>query len=123
MSINSRQKGARAERQWRDELREAGFKARRGQQFSGANGDADVVSEDLPLFHFEVKAVERLNLSDALAQAARDCGPKYPIVAHKKNREAWNVTMRAGVFFKLLRGDHLDDSAPSENSVVDDSAE
>jgi hypothetical protein len=34
--INSRQKGARGERQWRDELRAHGYDARRGQQFSGS---------------------------------------------------------------------------------------
>lgn len=107
MSINSRAKGARAERQWRDELREAGFHARRGQQYCGSNGDADVVSDDLPLFHFEVKAVQRLNLDAAMAQAKADCGPKYPVVAHRKDRGTWNITMPSGVFFKMLRGDHL----------------
>jgi hypothetical protein len=113
--INSRAKGARAERQWRDELREAGFQARRGQQYCGANGDADVVSDDLPLFHFEVKAVQRLNLDAAMAQAKADCGPKYPVVVHRKDRGTWNVTMPSGVFFKMLRGDHLGaDNAESE---------
>ena len=34
--MNSREKGKRGERQWRDELRANGYDARRGQQFSGS---------------------------------------------------------------------------------------
>jgi hypothetical protein len=34
--MNSREKGKRGERAWRDELRAAGYDARRGQQFSGS---------------------------------------------------------------------------------------
>ena len=45
--INSRQKGARGERQWRDELRANGYVARRGQQFSGSADSPDVVCNDL----------------------------------------------------------------------------
>ena len=73
--MNSREKGKRGERQWRDELREQGFHARRGQQFAGGPESPDVVSDDLPWAHFEVKAVERLNICDAMEQALRDCGP------------------------------------------------
>ena len=102
--MNSREKGKRGERQWRDELRENGYTARRGQQFSGSPESPDVVSEDLPWVHFEVKAVERLNIEDAMEQARRDCGGKIPIVAHRRNFRAWLVTMTAEVFFKFLRG-------------------
>ena len=41
--MNSRQKGARGERELASKLREYGYNTRRGQQYSGANGDADVV--------------------------------------------------------------------------------
>lgn len=109
MSINSRSKGARGERQWRDQLREAGYDARRGQQFSGANGDPDVVCEDLAFMHFEVKCVEKLNISKAMEQAQRDAKGKVPVVAHKRSREQWMVTLPADEFWPLLRGDHLDD--------------
>ena len=34
--MNSREKGKRGERQWRDELRANGYMARRGQQFAGS---------------------------------------------------------------------------------------
>jgi Holliday junction resolvase len=46
--MNSREKGKRGERQWRDELRAQGFAARRGQQFSGSPDSPDVVCDDLP---------------------------------------------------------------------------
>jgi hypothetical protein len=105
MSINSRAKGARGERQWRDELRANGYQARRGQQFCGSPDSPDVVCPDLDWIHFEVKAVERLNIQDAMEQAKRDCAGKVPIVAHRRNFWPWLVTMDAGTFFRLLRND------------------
>lgn len=103
--MNSREKGKRGERQWRDELRAQGFAARRGQQFSGSPDSPDVISDDLPWIHFEVKAVERLNIEDAMEQARRDCAGNVPIVAHKRSFRPWLVTMTAEVFFKFLGGD------------------
>jgi hypothetical protein len=44
--VNSRQKGARGERQWRDELRADGYEARRGQQFCGSAESPDVVCDE-----------------------------------------------------------------------------
>ena len=72
--MNSREKGKRGERQWRDELRANGYCARRGQQFAGSAESPDVVCDELPWIHFEVKAVERLNVQDAMDQARHDCG-------------------------------------------------
>ena len=46
---NSREKGARGERELARVLRQYGYNSRRGQQYSGANGDADVVG--LPGIH------------------------------------------------------------------------
>ena len=130
--MNSREKGKRGERQWRDELRANGYAARRGQQFAGSADSPDVVCEQLRWIHFEVKAVERLNIEDAMEQARRDCqaqngkrerqttspGPlspcgegndarmqKVPIVAHRRSFRPWLVTMTAETFFRLLRGD------------------
>ena len=109
--MNSRQKGARGERQWRDELRAQGFQARRGQQFSGSPDSPDVVCPALSWIHFEVKAVERLNIEEAMEQARRDARvapgghQKTPVVAHRRNFRPWLVTMEAETFFRLLRGD------------------
>jgi hypothetical protein len=101
--VNSRAKGARGERLWRDELREAGFTARRGQQFAGGTDSPDVICEELKNLHMEVKCVQSLNLDKACEQAERDAGLKAWIVAHKKDRKHWKVTMDAGTFFQLLR--------------------
>ena len=103
--MNSREKGKRGERQWRDELRSEGYAARRGQQFSGSPDSPDVISSDLPWIHFEVKAVERLNIEDAMDQARSDCAHKVPVVAHRRSFRPWLVTIRAEDFFKFLRGE------------------
>ena len=114
--MNSREKGKRGERQWRDELREHGYAARRGQQFCGSAESPDVVCDQLRWVHFEVKAVERLNIEEAMDQARKDAGrgksgerrkEKVPVVAHRRNFRPWLVTMEAGTFFRLLRGDFL----------------
>ncbi len=113
--MNSREKGKRGERQWRDELRANGYGARRGQQFSGSTDSPDVVCPGLAWIHFEVKSVERLNIEEAMGQARRDCRgssansrspmAKVPVVAHRRRFCGWLVTMEAETFFRLLRGD------------------
>ena len=90
--MNSRAKGKRGELALVRRLREYGFDVRRGQQFSGANGDADVVG--LPGIHMECKWVEKLNIWDAYDQANRDAKRgEIPIVCHKKNGTKWLVSM------------------------------
>ena len=101
--MNSREKGKRGERQWRDELRANGYHARRGQQYAGGGDSPDVVCDELSFFHFEVKAVERLNIEAAMDQARRDGKAKTPVVAHKRCHRPWLVTMDAATFFRLLR--------------------
>ena len=101
--MNSRAKGARGERLWRDELRAQGFTARRGQQFSGSPDSPDVICEELKALHQEVKFVQSLNLDKACEQAERDSRGKRWIVAHKKKNKAWKVTMSSDLFFALLR--------------------
>lgn len=90
---NSRQKGARGERELSKVLREYGYETRRGQQYSGANGDADVVG--LPCIHIECKRVEKLNLDKAMEQSISDARTdEVPVVMHRKDRHEWLVTMR-----------------------------
>lgn len=108
--INSRAKGARGERQLRDQFREAGFlKAHRGQQFSGLQGAPDVVVPELPSLHFECKCTERSNLYDWLAQAERDASGKgivsnlMPIVCHKKNQHEWVAILSLKDLLDLIR--------------------
>lgn len=100
--VNSRQKGARFERTLAAKLREYGYECRRGQQYSGANGDADVIG--LPGLHIEAKAVERLNLYDAMAQSKHDARQQeIPVVMHKKNNCKILVTLELGDFMTIYR--------------------
>ncbi len=113
--MNSRQKGKVGEREFASLLREHGFDARRGQQFSGGADSPDVVSEALAWLHVEVKRVQNLNLTDACVQAEGDCGGKPWIVAHRRNHAPWLITMRAETFFQLLRGELPPVAAPLAN--------
>lgn len=88
--MNSRNKGAKGERELAKVLRQYGYDCRRGQQYSGANGDADVVG--LPGIHIECKRVERLNIQDAVDQAKRDKrDDEIPAVFHRKNNREWEA--------------------------------
>lgn len=97
---DSRAKGARGERELAKKLREFGFHARRGQQYSGANGDADVIG--VPDIHIECKRVEKLNINKAMRQSLNDArqGEKA-VVMHKKNEEKWLVTMTLADWIEL----------------------
>lgn len=100
MAKNSRAKGAAGERELANVLKEHGYTARRGQQYCGANGDADVVGLDG--IHIECKRVERLNIDDAMAQAVEDAREdEKPAVFHRKNRKGWLVTMRLDDWLEL----------------------
>lgn len=100
--INSHDKGKKGEIEWSNICKQHGYTTRRGQQFCGANGDADVIG--IENLHIEVKRVEKLNISIAMQQAIRDKKEKeIPIVAHRKNREDWMITMLADDFFKLYK--------------------
>ena len=75
---------------------------RRGQQYCGANGDADVVG--LPGIHIECKRVERLNLYDAVDQAKHDAKPdELPAVFHRKNHCEWLVTMPIDLWMEIYK--------------------
>jgi Holliday junction resolvase len=102
--MNSKQKGKRGELELASVLRAAGFEARRGQQYCGANGDADVV-HSIPGVHLECKRVEKLNLRAAYDQAAADAGTSMPMVAHRTNRQPWLVTLSLADFLALLKVD------------------
>jgi hypothetical protein len=92
--INSRAKGARAERElakvWSETV---GGTARRGQQFAGGTESPDVVTSQENI-HLEVKRVEKGNPYQWMAQAVRDAGPKLPIVLHRRNGEEWLAIVR-----------------------------
>lgn len=102
-AINSREKGKRSELELAKFLREHGYEARRGQQYSGATGEADVIG--LPGVHIECKHVEKLNLDAALEQSVRDArAGETPVVIHRKNRQAWRITMYLEDFLNYYEG-------------------
>jgi Holliday junction resolvase len=106
--VNSRAKGARGEREFRDELRNAGYDARRGQQFAGGTDSPDVVCPALAFAHFEVKRTQAISIQKVMSQQAeRDAKHKLPIIAHKSNGGQWLVVLKLSDFFALLNNaDH-----------------
>jgi Holliday junction resolvase len=105
MPINSKAKGVRGELKFCKLCHENGFEeVRRSAQYCGNTGDAaDVVG--LPYLHVEVKAVEKLNLREAMRQAIHDAKEEgrgnIPIVAHKKSNRPWLITIGAKDFFEI----------------------
>lgn len=99
--MNSREKGAAGERELAGILKKYGYYCRRGQQYCGINGDADVIG--IPGLHIECKRVEKLNIDDALEQSIRDAKDgEMPVVMHRKNRKPWKVTLELDNFMILL---------------------
>lgn len=101
--MNSKQKGKRGELEFSNKCKEFGFDTKRSVQYCGANGDSDVIG--LPHIHAEVKRVEKLNIEKAVEQAVDDClKGHYPIVAHRKNKKKWLVTMEFDDWMELYKG-------------------
>ena len=113
---NSIQKGKRGEREWANYLKSKGFmEARRGQQYSGIEGD-DVVG--LPHIHNEVKRVEKLLLWPSLEQSVGDANnDEIPIVAHRPNRKDWIVILYADDFIDLYKKAFKEE--PKQNNLED----
>lgn len=110
MAKASREKGKRGELEIAGILRKRGIDARRGQQFCGANGDADVVGLDG--FHIEVKRTEKCSPYKYLEQAKSDAREgEVPVVLHRQNRRDWIAIMDMGDFLDLVSKIPLQDDA------------
>lgn len=93
MGRAQRQKGKRGERLASKAVSAAlGVGARRGVQFKGGPGSADIEVE-IPGVHWEVKFVERESVRAWMAQAREESGGQVPVVLHKRSREEWLVTL------------------------------
>lgn len=103
---NSKQKGARFERELASRFREYGYDSRRTAQYCGNTGDAsDVVG--LPGIHVEAKRQENMRLYDWMAQAKHDAAAgdekRLPAVFHRKNNAEVLVTMELPVFMEIYK--------------------
>lgn len=100
--INSNRKGKSGERSLAKALTEAlGPKCRRGQQYSGIEGQ-DVVGLDG--IHCECKRTERLKLYDAIQQANDDAADgDVPVVFHRRNRKEWVCIIQLKNLSELAR--------------------
>ena len=107
MTVNSKQKGARFERQLASKFREYGYSdSRRTAQYCRNTGDAsDVVG--LPYIHVEAKHQETMRLYDWMDQAKRDAeaggAGNLPAVFHKKNNADILVTMTLEDWMHIYR--------------------
>lgn len=104
--MNIKRKGNRGEFELAGILRDHGIDACRNDQYMvGGRGNPDVYAEicGQPL-HVEVKRAERLNVNEAMHQAMRDAESGYlPVVAHRRNREPWLVTVPLLPLLDVLR--------------------
>lgn len=117
MTINSRDKGARGERELAQALRLHGFvNAERGQQHSGSPDSPDIKNAIRDV-HIECKRVEKLNLDAAMTQSSKDAGENIPVVMHRKNNTEWKVTVSLCnlIEFSMAVLDELDRHAVEED--------
>jgi len=100
--MNSRGKGKRGELELARVLKGHGYDCRRGQQYNGADGSADVIG--LPGIHIEAKRTERLDLQGAMSQAVHDAPPgDLPAVFSRRNHSEWLATMRLRDWVRVYR--------------------
>jgi hypothetical protein len=113
--MNSREKGTVGEREFASLLREHGFNARRGQQFSGGAESPDVICEELHWLHFEVKRCERIEMRDWVAQAEDDSKGKPWVITFRWNNGPWLYVGRMDLLFNFLRGIYPPEDKPKNN--------
>lgn len=106
---NSRQKGARIEREAAAFLSKIGFPAERAAR-NGVDAGEDVFCPSLAVV-FEVKGDEKIDvgtkmLDDAMQQAIERCTPiQNPMVLWKKNRTRWRLTYWSGLRVMVTVGE------------------
>ena len=106
MGRASQRKGKAGELELAAILQSYGYAVRRGGSLTYGSVP-DLVG--LPGVHIECKRVERLDLSAAMAQSARDAERFHdgvPVVMHRQNRRPWLVTMMLPDFLQMIGGDN-----------------
>lgn len=111
--MNSKQKGKRGERELAKLLQSYGYDTRRGQQYCGIEGDADVIGIDG--LHIECKRAEQVRDEVFLKQAEHDAkAGDIPVVMYRRNNEKWKVTLRLEEFMAIYKS-FLQNRTKSEN--------
>lgn len=111
--MNSRNKGKVGERELAKKLQEYGFDTRRGQQYCGIEGNADVVGIDG--LHIECKRAEQVRDEVFLKQAEHDARTgEIPVVMYRRNHEEWKVIIRLENFMPIYKS-FLQNRTKSEN--------
>lgn len=103
MSRKSQRKGRAGELELARLLNLYGIPAEPGQALNYGTVPDIIGVEGI---HTEVKRVEKLNVSEAMAQSIRD-SEKFkdglPALFHRRNREPWLVTMRLDDWIQLYQ--------------------
>lgn len=106
--MNAKRKGNQGERELLDVLQEHGAAIRNDQRYIGGVGNPDILFVYAGRhYHVECKRCEKLNIHAAIQQAENDCRGALPIVAHRRNREKWLVTMPLDVFLEVTKGNDI----------------
>ena len=95
--MNSKRKGNQGELELLGIFKQHGYLAKRNdQRFVGGVDRPDIsLQMNGTRYHVEVKRTERLRLHEAMEQAIHDSnGHAVPVVVHRRNRDAWLITMR-----------------------------
>jgi len=101
MACNSKKKGKTGELEFSNKCKEKGYKTERSQQYCGRKAEADDVI-GLDGIFIEVKRVQALNLDKTMEKAIEDnVNNKKIIIAHRKDRKKWKVTMELDDWFEL----------------------
>jgi len=100
--MNSKRKGSAGERELLEILQQFGEARRNDQTFIGGKDNPDIsFTSGTRRYHVECKRTERLKLHEAINQAERDAGAdSIPVVAHRRSREPWYITMKLTDFLK-----------------------
>lgn len=104
--MNVKRKGTGGENELAAILRDAGIRAYRNDQiYRGGKDNPDVWAEiGGQQLHIEVKRVEKLNVPEAVKQAITDAAKgSLPVVAHRRNREQWLITIPLAALLDVLK--------------------
>lgn len=101
----SKNKGKSGEREVVHLLQDAGFEARRGQQFRGSPDSPDVICPALDEeWHIEVKRVERFSLYPTMDQCDDDRAPtQKPVIFHRSNKREWVCVIKSSSYIELVK--------------------